>query len=72
MSTIDKYNAPRGYIAVASDEYSHDGIGECNGCHFDSGDDGGCMLDMSHDYVLTPCWGEGREDNHDVIFKPTE
>ena len=69
MSTIDKYNAPRGCIAVAPDELSHDGIGECNGCCFDSVDDLRCMLDMQHDYVSTPCWAEGREDKQDVIFK---
>jgi len=69
MSKIDKYNAPRGCIAVTPDEFSHDGIGECSGCCFDSGDDLGCMLDMQHDYVSTPCWAEGRADEHDVIFK---
>ena len=21
---------------------------------------GGCVLDMQHDYVSTPCWAEGR------------
>ena len=69
MSKIDKYQAPRGCIAVSPDEYSHDGIGECSGCCFDSGDDRGCVLDMQHDYVSTPCWAEGRTDEHDVIFK---
>ena len=69
MNTIDKYNAPRGYVAVAPEEFSHDGIGECSGCCFDSGDDLGCMLDMQHNYVPTPCWAEGREDKQDVIFK---
>ena len=69
MSTIDKYTAPRGCIAVAPEEFSHDGIGECSGCCFDSGDDRGCVLDMQHDYVSTPCWAEGRTDEHDVIFK---
>lgn len=68
MSKIDKYNAPRGCIAVTPDEFSHDGIGECSGCCFDSGDDMWCMLDMQHDYV-PPCWAEGREDKQDVIFK---
>ena len=73
MSKIDKYNAPRGCIAVAPEEFSHDGIGECNGCYFDGGDDDrGCMLDMQHDYVSTPCWREGREDKQDVIFKREE
>ena len=73
MSKIDKYNAPRGCVAVSPDEYSRDGIGECNGCCFDSGgDDKGCVLDMQHDYVSTPCWAEGREDNQDVIFKREE
>ena len=69
MNTIDKYNAPRGCVAVSPEKYSHDGIGDCSGCCFDSGDDRGCRLDMQHDYVLTPCWVEGREDEHDVIFK---
>ena len=69
MSTIDKYNAPRGCAAVAPEEFSHDGIGECGGCCFDSGDDMGCVLDMQHDYVSSPCWAEGRTDEHDVIFK---
>ena len=68
MSKIDKYNAPLGYVAVAPEEFSHDGIGECRGCCFDSGDDIGCMIDMQHDYVSTPCWAEGRADEHDVIF----
>ena len=72
MSKIDKYNAPRGCFAVSPSEFSHDGIGGCGGCCFDSGDDGGCMLDMQHDYVSAPCWGEGREDEHDVIFKRAE
>ena len=70
MSTIDKYNAPRGCIAVVPEEYSNDGIGECSRCHFNSGgDDRGCLLDMQHDYVSSPCWAEGRTDEHDVIFK---
>ena len=70
MSTIDKYNAPRGCVAVAPEEFSLDGIGECTGCCFDSGgDDSGCVLDMQHDYVSTPCWAEGRADHQDVIFK---
>ena len=69
MSTVDAYNAPRGCVAVAPEEFSHDGIGECSGCCFDSGDDRGCVLDMQHDYVSTPCWAEGREDKQDVIFK---
>ena len=70
MSTVDKYNSPRGYIAIVPDEYSLDGIGECTGCcFFDSGDDRGCGLDMQHDYVSAPCWAEGREDNQDVVFK---
>ena len=68
MSTVDKYQAPRGCIAVAPEEFSHDGIGECSGCCFDSGDDRGCVLDMQHDYVST-CWAEGRADEQDVIFK---
>ena len=69
MSKIDKSNAPRGCVAVAPKEFSHDGIGECSGCCFDSVDDRGCMLDLPHDYV-PPCWPEGREDGLDVIFKP--
>lgn len=70
MSKIDEYNAPRGCVAVVPDEYSHDGIGGCSGCCFDSGgDDSGCVLDMQHDYVSAPCWGEGRADHQDVIFK---
>ena len=69
MSKIDKSNAPRGCIAVAPDDLSHGGIGECSGCCFDSGDDLGCMLDMQH-YYVPPCWAEGRDDGRDVIFKP--
>ena len=69
MSKIDKYNAPRGCIAVFPEGHSLDGIGECTGCCFDSEDDMGCLLDMQHDYVSTPCWAEGREDNQDVVFK---
>ena len=69
MSTIDKYNAPRGCVAVSPEESSPDGIGECSGCCFDSGGDRGCVLDMQHDYVSAPCWAEGREDHQDVIFK---
>ena len=70
MSTIDKYNAPRGCTAVSPEEFSNDGIGECIGCCFNSGgDDRGCLLDMQHDYVSAPCWAEGREDKQDVIFK---
>ena len=73
MSEIDKYNAPRGFVAVAPDEYSLDGAGECIGCCFNSGgDDRGCLLDMQHDYVSSPCWAEGREDHQDVIFKREE
>ena len=71
MSTIDKYNAPRGCVAVSPNEFSHDGIGECSGCCFDSGDDLRCMLDMQH-YYVHPCWAEGREDKQDVIFKREE
>ena len=69
MNTIDKYQAPRGCVAVSPDEFSCEGIGECSGCCFDSGDDLGCMLDMQHDYVSAPCWAEGRADHQDVIFK---
>lgn len=69
MKDIDKYQAPRGCIAVAPEEFSHDDIGECTGCCFDSGDDRGCVLDMQHDYGSSPCWGEGRADKQDVIFK---
>ena len=72
MNTIDKYQAPRGCIAVAPEESSPDGIGECSGCCFDSGVGRGCMLDMQHDSVYAPCWAEGREDNQDVIFKRYE
>ena len=69
MSKIDKYNAPRGCIAATPEGHSLDGIGECTGCCFDSEDDMGCLLDMQHDYVSSPCWAEGREDNQDVVFK---
>ncbi len=69
MDTIDKYNAPRGCIAVAPEEFSRDGVGECSGCCFDSEDDSGCMLHVQHDYASTSCWAEGREDEHDVIFQ---
>ena len=73
MNTIDRYNAPRGCVAVSPEKSSPDGIGECGGCHFNSGDDDrGCRLDMLHDSVFTPCWAEGREDNQDVIFKRYE
>ena len=72
MNIIDKYNAPRGCVAVAPEEFSREGIGECSGCCFDSGDDRGCVLDMQQDAVSTPCWSEGREDEQDVIFKPAE
>ena len=71
MSKIDKYNAPRGYVAAAPEGFSHNGIGECSGCCFDSGDDLGCELDLQHDYVH-PCWAEGRDDKQDVIFKREE
>ena len=72
MSTVDKYNAPRGCVAVSPEEFSHDGIGECSGCCFDSGDDRWCVLHMQHDSVSTSCWAEGREDNQDEIFKREE
>ncbi len=70
MSKIDKYNAPRGCVAVLPEDYSPDGIGECSGCCFDSEEDSGCMLHVQHDYVSTTCWAEGRTDKQDVIFKP--
>ena len=69
MSTIDKYNAPRGCVAVSPDKFSHDDIGECSGCCFDSVDDNGCLLDIASSVMYFPCWAEGREDNTDVIFK---
>ena len=69
MSTVDTYNAPRGYIAVIPNEYSRDGIGECTGCCFDSVDDLGCLLDMTSSVRYSPCWAEGRDDHTDVIFK---
>ena len=69
MSEIDKYNAPRGYVAVSPEESSLDGIGECTGCCFDSGDDSGCLLDMTSSVRYSPCWAEGRPDKMDVIFK---
>lgn len=72
MNTIDKYQAPRGCVAVHPEAYSHDGIGECTGCCFDSGDDMGCMLHLQQDSVSPSCWAEGREDNQDVIFKREE
>ena len=68
MSKIDKYNAPRGCIAVEPEQY-YNQSGECSGCCFDSGDDRVCVLDMQHDYV-PPCWAEGRTDGRDVIFQP--
>ena len=62
MSTIDKYNAPQGCIAVAPEELSLDGIGECSGC---------CFLGnyecLSEEAI---CSAECREDGRDVIFKP--
>ena len=69
MSKIDKYNAPLGCIAVSPEESSLDGIGECTGCCFDSGDDSGCLLDMTSSVRYSPCWAEGRPDKMDVIFK---
>ena len=69
MNTIDEYQAPHGCYAVSPEKFSHDSIGECSGCCFDSGDDRGCVLYMQHDYVSAPCWAEGREDKQDVIFK---
>ena len=69
MSKIDKYQAPPGCIAVSQDKFSHDGIGECSGCCFDSGDDNGCLLDMTSSVRYSPCWAEGRPDKMDVIFK---
>lgn len=72
MNKIDKYNAPRGHIAVSPEKYYPDGIGECTGCCFDSGDNMGCVLHVQHDCVSTSCWAEGRTDNQDVIFKRYE
>ena len=69
MSEIDKYNAPRGYVAVSPEESSLDGIGECTGCCFDSVDDSGCVLDMASSVMYSPCWAEGRDDHTDIIFK---
>ena len=68
MSTIDKYNAPPGYIAVTPEQFA-DGAGSCAGCCYDSRDDNGCLLDMASSVMYTPCWAEGREDGKDVIFK---
>ena len=69
MITVDTYNAPRGCIAVSPEESSLDGIGECTGCCFDSGDNSGCLLDMTSSVRYYPCWAEGRPDKMDVIFK---
>ena len=68
MSTIDKYNAPPGYIAVTPEQFA-DGAGSCAGCCYDSRDDNGCLLDMASSVMYTPCWAEGRPDKMDVIFK---
>lgn len=68
MSTVDKYNAPPGCIAVPSEQFA-DGAGSCAGCRYDSGDDNGCLLDMTSSVRYSPCWAEGRKDEHDVIFK---
>ena len=68
MSTIDKYNAPPGCIAVHPEQFT-DGAGSCTGCCYDSGNDNGCLLDIASSVMYSPCWAEGREDNTDVIFK---
>ena len=68
MSTIDKYNAPPGCIAVTPGQFV-DGAGSCTGCCYDSGSDNGCLLDMTSSVMYSPCWAEGREDGKDVIFK---
>ena len=68
MSTIDKYNAPPGCIAVHPEQFT-DGAGSCTGCCYDSGNDNGCLLDIASSVRYSPCWAEGREDNTDVIFK---
>ena len=68
MSKIDKYNAPQGYIAVEPEQFA-DGAGSCAGCCYDSGDDNGCLLDMTSSVMYYPCWAEGRQDCCDVIFK---
>ena len=68
MSTIDKYNAPPGCIAVTPWQFV-DGAGSCTGCCYDSWDDNGCLLEIASSFVYSPCWAEGREDGKDVIFK---
>ena len=68
MSTIDKYNAPPGCIAVTPGQFV-DGAGSCTGCCYDSWDDNGCLLEIASSFVYSPCWAEGREDGKDVIFK---
>ena len=68
MSTIDKYNAAPGCIAVTPGQFV-DGAGSCTGCCYDSWDDNGCLLEIASSFVYSPCWAEGREDGKDVIFK---
>ena len=68
MSTIDKYNATPGCIAVTPGQFV-DGAGSCTGCCYDSWDDNGCLLEIASSFVYSPCWAEGREDGKDVIFK---
>ena len=68
MSTIDKYNATPGCIAVSPEKFV-DGVGDCTGCCYDSGDDNGCLLDIASSVRYSPCWAEGRLDKMDVIFK---
>ena len=68
MNTINERNAPPGCVAVAPEEFA-DEAGSCAGCCFDSGDDSGCVLDMTSSVRYSPCWAEGRDDHTDIIFK---
>lgn len=68
MNTVNERDAPPGCIAVSPEQFA-DGAGSCAGCCYDSGNDNGCLLDMTSSVRYSPCWAEGREDNTDVIFK---
>ena len=67
MSTIDEHDAPPGCIAVMPEQFA-DGAGSCVGCHYDSLNGNGCLLDIAISVRYFPCWAEGRNDHTDVIF----
>ena len=68
MNTINERDAPPGYIAVVPEQFV-DGAGSCVGCHYDSLNGNGCLLDIAISVRYYACWGEGRDDGKDVIFK---